>query len=48
MSVHMLLSFLKELRKSDKCKACQAFHSFIATSKLNSLIQEYECKMTLR
>ena len=28
MSVHVLLNLLKELRKRDKCEACQAFYSF--------------------
>ena len=43
MSVHVLLNLLKELGKSDKSEACQAFYYFFPTSLINSIIQEHEC-----
>ena len=46
MTAHVLLNLLSELRKKViKCEACQAFYRFFATSLINSLIQEYECKI---
>ena len=42
MSAHVLLNLLNELRKGDKCEACQAFYLFF-TSLINSIIQGHEC-----
>ena len=43
MSAHVLLNLLNELGKVIKCKACQAFYIFFATSLINSIIQEHKC-----
>ena len=43
MSTHVLLNLLNELGKIDKCEACPAFYLFLATSFINSIIQEQEC-----
>ena len=45
MSDRVLLNLLKELGKRDKCKACRAFYLFFATSLINSILQEQECKI---
>ena len=42
MSAHVLLNFLNKLGKAIKCEACQAFYRFIATSLINSIIQEHK------
>ena len=44
MSVHVLLNLLYELGRANKCKACQAFYCFFATSLINSIIQELQCQ----
>ena len=44
MSAHVLLNLLNELRKSDKMRGLPSILSlFIATSLINSIIQEHEC-----
>ena len=43
MNAQELLNILKELRKRDKCEACQAFYIFFAMSLINSIIQEHVC-----
>ena len=43
MSAHVLLNFLNELGKRDKCEACRAFYLFFATSLINSIVHENEC-----
>ena len=43
MSANVLLNLLNELEKIDKCEACRAFYHFLATSLINSIIQEHEC-----
>ena len=45
MSAHVLLKLLNELGKEIKCEACRAFYRFFATSLINSIIQEHECKI---
>ena len=40
MSAHVLLNLLNSLRKRDKMLA---FYLFLATSLINSIIQEHEC-----
>ena len=44
MSAHALLKLLNELRKKDKMRSF-AFYLFFATSLINSIIQEHECKI---
>ena len=39
MSAHVLLDLFNKLRK---CEACQAFYGFLATSLINSIIQEHK------
>ena len=41
MSADVLLNLLNELRKRDKMQG--AFYLFLATSLINSIIQEHEC-----
>ena len=43
MSAHILLNLLTRWGKVKKCKACQAFYLFFATSLINSIIQVHEC-----
>ena len=44
MSAQALLNLLnKSMEKRDKCQACRAFYLFLATSLINSIIQEYDC-----
>ena len=43
MSAHFLLNLLNELRLRDKYELCGAFDLVLATSLINSIIQEYEC-----
>ena len=45
MSAHVLLNLLNKLRKSDKMQGLPAGHRFFATTLINSIIQEYECKI---
>ena len=45
MILHILLNLLNELGKEVKCEACRAFYRFFATSLINSIIQEHECKI---
>ena len=45
MNAHVLLNLLNELGKMMKCDACRAFYYFFATSLINSIIQEQECKI---
>ena len=45
MSAHVLLNLLNELGKKIKCEDCRAFYLFFATSLMNSIIQELECKI---
>ena len=47
MIVHVVLNLLNELRKRDKREACRAFYRFFGTSLINSIIQEYKCKILL-
>ena len=42
MSVHVLFNLLNELGIELKCEACKAFYHFLATSLINSIIQEQE------
>ena len=42
----MFIEFIKRVGgKEIKCEACRAFYLFIATSFINSIIQERECKI---
>ena len=41
MSTCVLLNLLNKL----KCKACRAFYFFFATSLMNLIIQEHDCKI---
>ena len=43
--LHEYLCFIEffKRRKDIKCEACLAFFRFIATSLINSIIQEHEC-----
>ena len=44
MSAQILLNLLNELgKKGIKYEACRAFYLFLATSLINSIIQEHEC-----
>ena len=43
MSAHVILNLLHEMRKEIKCGACRAIYHFLATSLINSIIQEHEC-----
>ena len=43
MSAYVLLNLLNAWEKEIKCEACRAFYLFIATSLINSIIQEHEC-----
>ena len=44
MSAHVLLNLLNELRKRDKMRGLSSILSlFVATSLINSIIQEHEC-----
>ena len=44
MSARVLFNFFKQVGgKEIKCEACRAFYRFIATSLINSIIQEHEC-----
>ena len=45
MIAHILLNLLNELGKRDKMRGLQAFNLFFATSLINSIIQEHECKI---
>ena len=40
MSAYVLLILLN---KEIKCETCKAFYLFLATSLINSIIQEHEC-----
>ena len=44
MSANVLLNLSHELG-GIKCEACRAFYLFFATSLINSIMQEYECKI---
>ena len=44
MSDHVLLK-LNDLGKRDKMRGFRAFYLFFATSLINSIIQEYACKI---
>ena len=42
------IGFIKPVEEKEiKCEACQAFYLFFATSLINSLIQEHECRFYL-
>ena len=43
MSAHVLLNLLKELGKRDKMRGLSGILSLLATSLINSIIQENEC-----
>ena len=43
MSAPVLLNLLNELRKIYKMRGLPSFYLFLATSLINSIIQEYEC-----
>ena len=43
MSAHVLLNLLNELGKRDKMQGLPSFLSFLATSLINSIIQEHKC-----
>ena len=45
MSAHVLLYIINELGKKIKCEACRSFYLFLATSFINSIIQEHECSI---
>ena len=46
MSAHVLLNLLNGLTKRDKMQGLSgAFYLFFASSLINSIIQEYECKI---
>ena len=45
MSVHVLLNLFNELRKIVKWETCLEFYRFIATSLIDSIIQDHECKI---
>ena len=40
MNAHVLLNLLNAFKKIDKIRA---FYRFVATSLINSIIQEHEC-----
>ena len=42
MSAHVLLNLLNELGKVINCVACRVFCHFLATSLINSIVQEHE------
>ena len=49
MSVHVLLNLLNELRKGDKCEACQAFNRYIVTRLIKEHIcMSYDTKKSLK
>ena len=41
MNAHVLLNLLNAFRKYIKYEACRAFYRFVATSLINSIIQEH-------
>ena len=43
MSAHVLLNLLNELGKRDKMQGLPSILSLLATSLINSIIQEHEC-----
>ena len=43
MSAHVLLILLNELGKIDKIRGLPSIFLFLATSLINSIIQEHEC-----
>ena len=43
MSAPVLLNLLTSWGKEIKFEACRAFYLFLATSLINSIIQEQEC-----
>ena len=43
MSAHGLLNLLNELGKRDKMRGLSSILSLLATSLINSIIQEHEC-----
>ena len=45
MSAHVLLNLLNNLGKRDKMRGLPSILSLFATSSINSLIQEHECKI---
>ena len=45
MSANVLLILLNELGKEIICEVCPAFYLFFATSLINFIIQEHECKI---
>ena len=45
MSAHVLLKLLYKLVKRSNASACRAFYLFFATSLINSIIQEHNCKI---
>ena len=45
MSAYVLLYIINELGKKIKCEACRSFYLFLATSFINSIIQEHECSI---
>ena len=44
MSAHVLLNLLNELGKRDKMRGLPSIYLVFATSLINSIIQEHECK----
>ena len=44
MNAHVLLNLFNEFGKEIKCEACRAFYLFFATSLMNPVTQEHECK----
>ena len=45
MSTHVLLNLLKELGKRDEMRGLPSIYLFFATSLINIIIQEQECKL---
>ena len=45
MSASVLLNYKTGWGKEIKCEACRAFYLFFATSLINSIRQEHECKI---
>ena len=43
MNAHVFLNLFNELGKRDKMRGLQSIYGYIATSLVNSIIQEYEC-----
>ena len=45
MSAHVFLNLLNDWEKEINCDACRAFCCLFATSLINSILQEHECKI---